>query len=49
MSNEILEDNDIYGGYDDYSSMFSTKNQNIAFQDALEMNNIRRNIVSFLY
>ncbi|XP_008549372.1 intraflagellar transport protein 88 homolog [Microplitis demolitor] len=46
MSNEILEDNDIYGGYDDYSSMFSTKNQNIAFQDALEMNNIRRNITT---
>lgn len=46
MSTQVLVDDDIYGGYDDYSLMFSGNSQNLAFQDALEMNNVRRNIVS---
>lgn len=48
---QSIVDDDIYGGYDDYPSVYSTKDleHDVVFQEAVQMGNLRRNIVIIFF
>lgn len=50
ISTESYMNDDIYGGYNEYSSIYSTKNleDDLVFQEAIQIGNLKRNIVRLI-
>ncbi|KAK0182361.1 hypothetical protein PV327_000510 [Microctonus hyperodae] len=48
ISTESYMNDDIYGGYNEYSSIYSTKNleDDLVFQEAIQIGNLKRNIMT---
>lgn len=50
ITRQAVIDEDLYGGYNDYPSIYNTKDldEDAVFQEAVQMSNFRKNIVSFM-